>query len=414
MMTTPTFNVQISLLVAILTGCAAATHVRADEKPPAITREFLDLALDPPRINTTPGPEYAAEALDYGMVIGMDRTPKGRIWACWVAGGDDQNGFFVAATSDDGGETWSKPRLVIDPTDPPGPIKRRTLVGNFWTDPTGKLWLFFDQSMGYFDGRGGVWATTCGNPDAEQPTWSAPTRIWHGFTLNKPTVLKNGEWLLPVSLWERRLINQPALKREFPELDDQRMAHLFVSTDQGKTWTRRGGVRFPGSEFDEHMTVELNDGRLWMLARTHYGAIAEAYSSDLGKTWSLPQPSILRQPSARFHIRRLASGRLLLVKHGPPDTLMKGRSHLSAYLSEDDGKSWKGGLMIDERMSVSYPDGFQDPDGVIHIIYDWARSPEGHILMARFRESDILSGKFESPGAKTRMLVSRPLKNVKR
>ena len=39
------------------------------------------------------------------MVIGMDRTPKGRIWACWVGGGDNQDGFFVAATSDDDGLT---------------------------------------------------------------------------------------------------------------------------------------------------------------------------------------------------------------------------------------------------------------------------------------------------------------------
>ena len=40
------------------------------------------------------------------MVIGMDRTPKGRIWACWVGGGDNQDGFFVAATSNDDGKTW--------------------------------------------------------------------------------------------------------------------------------------------------------------------------------------------------------------------------------------------------------------------------------------------------------------------
>ena len=45
--------------------------------PPAVTREFLDLALEPPVVNTRPGPEYADGARDFGMVIGMDRTARG-------------------------------------------------------------------------------------------------------------------------------------------------------------------------------------------------------------------------------------------------------------------------------------------------------------------------------------------------
>jgi predicted neuraminidase len=389
--------------------CLAALPAIAAEPAPSLTKDFLDLALMPPTINTSPGPEYADESRSFAMVIGTDRTPKGRIWACWVGGGDNQNGFFVAATSDDDGLTWSKPRLVIDPTDPPGAVKRRTLVGNFWTDPTGRLWLFFDQSMGYFDGRAGVWATTCDNPDADSPTWSAPRRIWHGCTLNKPTVLKNGEWLLPVSLWDRKRII-PALRDDaFHELDDQRMANLFVSADQGLTWTRRGGVLFPGSEFDEHMTVELRDGRLWMGARTNTGSIAESFSSDAGRTWSPPQPSAIKNLSARFYIRRLASGRLLLIKNGLIDQQLPQRSHLTAFLSDDEGKTWHGGLVLDERSGVSYPDGFQSPDGLIHIIYDHNRSTDAEILMAQFAEEDIVAGQFQSAGAKAHLLVNKAL-----
>jgi len=390
---------------AIACAVLVTSFLRAAD-PPA-TKEFLDLALQPPVIDTSPGPQYADEARTFNMVIGMDRTPKGRIWACWVGGGDDQNGYFLAASSDDDGATWSKPRLAIDPTDPPGPIKRRTLVGNFWTDSTGRLWLFFDQSMGYFDGRDGVWATTCENPDAQTPVWSVPRRIWHGCTLCKPTVLKNGEWLLPVSLWDRTKIHEPQLKDAFHELDDQRMANLFVSVDQGKTWIRRGGVRFPHSEFDEHMTVELNDGRLWMLARTNTGTIAESYSSDGGREWTTPQPSAIHNPSSRHFVRRLASGRLLLVKNGPVDRRLAARSHLTAFLSDDDGKTWKGGLILDERAKVSYPDGFQAPDGLIHILYDYNRSTDAEILMARFREEDVLAGEFQSSQSRARILVNK-------
>ncbi|HWA98507.1 MAG TPA: sialidase family protein [Pirellulales bacterium] len=379
----------------------------AEEPPTGLSQEFLDLSLEPPEINTSPGSEYADDRRTFNMIIGMDQTPNGRIWACWCSGGDSQDGYFVAATSDNQGLTWSAPRLVIDPSDPPGPVKRRTLVGNFWTDPKGRLWLFFDQSMGYFDGRSGVWATVCDNPDSDVPTWSKPRRIWHGSTLNKPIVLKNGEWLLPISLWTRDHITQEPLKELYHDLDDQRMAHVFVSSDAGETWTRRGGTRFPGSEFDEHMLVELNDGRLWMLARTNYGGIGESFSTDGGRTWSLTQPSFLRQPSARFFIRRLRSGKLLLVKHGRPDERTRGRSHLSAYLSEDDGRTWIGGLMLDERSKVSYPDGFEAPDGTIYILYDYNRSTSAEILLAKFHEADVLAGRFMSPGSKPMILVNK-------
>jgi len=386
----------------LLIGLTCCALVGAGEAP----KELLDLSLEKPRIFTQPGPEYSDAAREYAMIIGMDRTPKGRIWGCWTGNGDSANGYFILATSDDGGETWSPPRLVIDPVDLPDKPQRRTLVGNLWTDPLGRLWLFFDQSLGYFDGRCGDWYIRCDNPDDANPVWSEPVRFADGCTLNKPTILKNGEWLLPVSLWTRNWIGPEALKEAHRDLDAIRMANVFVSNDQGKNWTRRGGVRFPQSEFDEHMLVELKDGRIWMLSRTSYG-IAEAHSSDGGATWTEPKPSAIKNINARFFIRRLASGNLLLVKNGPTDKRVADRSLMSAYLSSDDGQTWKGPLVLDERAAVSYPDGFQDPDGVIHILYDWNRHSDAEILMARFREEDILAGDFKSAGARTKILVNK-------
>lgn len=394
-------SIYIVFLLGIATGALSA-----QEAASAPTRELLDLSLEPPVINTQPGPEYQDDARNAGMIIGMDRTPKGRLWACWVGNGDSPNGWFSLATSDDDGATWSKPRLVIDPTDPPDAPQRRSLVGNLWTDPSGRLWLFFDQSLGYFDGRGGDWYITCENPDADEPVWSAPVRFADGCTLNKPTVLQNGDWLLPVSLWTRDRIGPALLKEAHHALDPIRMANVFASSDHGKTWTRRGGVAFPETDFDEHMIVELRDGRLWMLARTKH-SLAESFSSDHGQTWSEPQPSAIQNVNARFFIRRLASGRLLLVKNGPVNERLTKRSDMTAFLSEDDGKRWSTGLLLDERGGVSYPDGFESPDGMIHILYDHNRSTDAEILMAKFRESDVLAGKFESPGAQGKMLVNK-------
>ena len=388
-------------------------EVRAYERD--TLRRVADLALIPPVLNTSPLPQYDYDKLDYGMTIGIERTPKGRLWACWVAGGDSPEAFFVLATSDDEGETWSKPRLVLDSHSTDLPRDRSILVGNLLTDPLGRLWLFFDQSMEMFDGRGGVWASVCDDPDAAAPVWSAPRRIWHGVMLNKPTVLSSGEWMLPLSLDQRTGEgghwdpNFGPFKGLFPELDPFRGANVFVSTDKGATWQRRAAVKFPNPDWHEHMIVERRDKSLWMLARTGKG-IMQSTSTDGGHTWAEPtEPPGIRQPNARFHIRRLASGRLLLVKHGDKVDAHEGRVQLSAWLSDDDGKTWQGGLVLDERTGVSYPDGFQAPDGTIFISYDRNRATDGEILLARFTEADVLAKKLTGPKSKLKMLISRPL-----
>jgi Domain of Unknown Function (DUF1080)/BNR repeat-like domain len=385
---------------------AAMTPEQVHAHEIEVMEKIADLALIPPTLNTSPLPQYDYDKLDYGMTIGIDRSPKGRIWAAWVAGGDSPEAFFVVNSSDDDGETWSKPRLVIDAQSKNLPRPRSILVGNLWTDPTGRLWLIFDQSMDMFDGRGGVWTTICDNPDDDEPVWSAPRRIWHGVTLNKPIILKSGEWMLPISLDQRGGLD--VFKGCFSVLDPLRGANVFVSGDKGATWERRGAAIFPNPDWHEHMVVERKDGSLWMLGRTGKG-IMETISTDGGRTWADPTPSAIHHPVARFHVRRLASGKILLIKHGTTIDTHEGRSHLTAWLSDDEGKTWAGGLMLDERKAISYPDGFQAPDGTIYISYDRNRDTDGEILMARFTEEDILAKELKGPTSKLQILISRPL-----
>jgi hypothetical protein len=85
-----------------------------------------------------------------------------------------------------------------------------------------------------------------------------------------------------------------------------------------------------------------------------------------------------------------------------------GRSHLRAFISAADGASWQGGLLLDKRAGVSYPDGQQGQDGVIRIIYDYDRTGEMAVLMAAFTEADARAGAWRSSGGKQRVAVSRP------
>lgn len=403
---------RLGVSVALLVG--ATFKAIAEENAPSVAlnptaNRAADPALVAPKLNLKPSDLYGPEHREFALNQGIERTHGGRLWSCWISGEDGEGGYMLLASSDDNGTTWSLPRLVIRPHDPSLPFPRRTLVGNLWTDPQGRLWLFFDQSMINFDGRAGTWATVCENPDDREPRWSEPRRLWHGCALNKPIVIASGEWLLPVSLWDRIKIREMPFRAAFHELDPLRGANILVSADQGKTWSRRGGLTFPKPDYDEPMLIERADGSLWMTARTK-DSMQESFSTDQGRTWSSPQKAAIAHANARHFIRRLNSGKLLLVKHGLRiEEVPKSRTDLTAFLSDDDGRSWQGGLLLDAGTSVSYPDGTQAADGTLYVTYDNERSRKGEIVLARFLESDVLAGRFISPIAAQRIIISRAL-----
>ena len=334
--------------------------------------------LLPPQLIKNPSSteNYSAESRKFTGISSLAVSPKGRLWAVWYAGitpGEDLNNYVVVATSGDMGQTWEE-ILAIDPYGP-GPV--RAFDPEIWIDPDGQLWIFWAQHI--HPARltnSGVWAITTRNPDINEPVWSEPKRLIDGVMMCKPIVLSGGEWALPVSFWHLW----------------EESAKIVVSSDRGRTWQVLGAVNVPKDvrNHDEHMIVERKDGSLWMLVRTKYG-IGESISKDKGFTWTPLVPSRIQHPAARFFIRRLNSGNLLLVKHGPIDMRI-GRSHLMAFVSKDDGHSWSNGLLLDERSGVSYPDGQQAEDGTIYITYDYNRTKEQNVLITSFTEDDIISG----------------------
>ena len=350
-----------------------------------------ELYLQPPQVLVAPEPRYAGQRRMFQGIPGIERAPNGRLWATWYGGGitEDHCNYVLLVTSGDDGLTWSPPQLIVDP-DGEGPV--RAFDPCLWHDPTGRLWLFWAQGYErHTDEHSGVWAIVTDNAGREDPPWSKPHRLCDGIMMNKPLALSSGAWLLPAASW-----------RQAPS------ARVVSSTDQGETWCELGGATIPDPAHrnaDEHMLVERRDGTLWMLVRTSYG-IGESTSGDGGRTWSPVTPSQVQHPTSRFFVRRLASGRLLLVKHGPIDA-RTDRSLLTAFLSEDDGATWSQGLLLDERAGVSYPDAVQGDDRTIYLIYDYDRKGAKEIQMARFAEQDVWAGTFRSPRAAARLLVNK-------
>ena len=129
---------------------------------------------------------------------------------------------------------------------------------------------------------------------------------------------------------------------------------------------------------------------------------------DRGPTAQRNRPGRKRQVKPLSH-RRLHSGLLLLVKHGTRiDQGSDRRSHLTAYLSDDDGATWGTGFLLDERHQISYPDVALAPDGYLYVQYDRNRADDGEILFARITEEDIVAGTIVSERSALRKIVSRP------
>jgi len=363
-----------------------------------MTAPSPELALQPSLpIPIQPG--HCVTERRFQGIPGIEVTTSGRLWATWYAGGKDEGpqNYVTLATSTDAGVTWTEETVI----DPPGQVRAFDPV--LWLDPLGRLWWFWAQCFSpqdgtTSDGRSGVWAVIADNPDA--PVWGEPFRFANGVMMNKPTVLSNGDWAFPTAVWNNRGGGVTP-----PDLLPEQFSNLTISADHGKTFFRRGGADVPFRSFDEHLTVELNDGRLWMLVRTDYG-IGQSFSRDGGATWTPGFASAIAGPNSRFFIRRLQSGRLLLVNHVVDFEKPFERKNLTAWLSDDEGQSWQGGLLLDARIGVSYPDGKQDDSGNIWIIYDQDRYKGGNILVAVFREEDILAGACVSEQARLRIPVS--------
>jgi hypothetical protein len=314
-------------------------------------------------------------------IPGLECTAGGRVFVSWFSGGPKEPSLentVYLCYSDDAGRTFTEIEPMATTKD-----GARAFDPTVWIDPQGRLWYIFNR--GNPDtARHDVNARICDDPDADPPVWSDEFRVGYqapfSFRMNKPTVLSTGAWIMPVTHAAEPVHDWFAAKKE--------LQGVGISTDQGKTWELHGAIKAPPWAL-ENMVVELRDGRLWTLIRTSTGYLWQSHSADQGKIWTEASASTIASPGSRFFIRRLASGNLLLVNHHH----FKGRSHLTAQISSDDGDTWSEGLLLDERSGVSYPDGVEDKDGLIWIVYDRDRYGAAEILLAKFREEDATAGK---------------------
>jgi len=362
---------------------------------------FLILALMPGLAGAAPH----FETRDIFPLVGehthsssVVETPEGNLLACWFQGSGERTADDVVingARLTRGETAWSAPFLMADTPDFPdcNPVlwinKKEELrliwfpvLANRWecgylkyriaTDyegPGAPHWTWQDnihlkpgEDFGpimarKFDEMGfgeGMWAEYARpyREDLENAAKDANKRQTGWMPRVHPTTLKSGRVILPLYS------------------DGFNISLMAISDDDGATW--RASEPLVGEGPTQPSLIEKKDGTIAAYIRdtgrepwrTQYSE-----SKDGGESWSPSVDLEIPNPDASLQVIPLATGEWLLVCNDLPDS----RAQLTAYLSDDEGATWKWIRKIEpadeEGRKFSYPSVIQSRDGLIHMTY---------------------------------------------
>ena len=302
-------------------------------------------------------------------------TRDGRLYLAFMSGGiyePDPRNHAVVIYSDDGGEHWSDPVLILHGQ----PEKRLRLSDpEFWVDPDGRLWLFWadapyeaglplpdyeqqidmenDSEYHRLEAQNVTRCSVCDDPDAEETVWSAPRTLFPGLMRNRPFVTSGGRWLFPSYLTSYR-----------PEYV------IYRSDDRGMTFTPSvGHERNAGRAYDEPCLWQMSDGCIGMTVRTTPPLWKLLISRNDGESWQDAVP-FFECASQRPCIGTLQNGMTVMI----PSIHSKSRNGLRLMISDDHGKTWARTVILDDRERVSYPEFAEGKDGTLFIAYDRERN----------------------------------------
>ena len=257
--------------------------------------------------------------------------PDGSLMAVWTQSSAEArpDQHIVFARSEDGGRTWSRPKVIAGPA--------RAGEGHMasWAFPLvsrrGRIYVLYSQHIGRYDNfpHHTGWLVGMYSDDAGR-TWSAPQRVPMPRSIRDnpdPTMPPNvlcwqkplrlapgGRYLAGVTRWTSFAVT-PNPTKSWISADSRLEFIRFENVDDHPepgelklSWfmtnERALAVEFPGyptiSVCQEPSIVRLPDGRLFCVMRTAAGCPYWSVSADSGETWSLPRPLCRRDGGPRL------------------------------------------------------------------------------------------------------------------
>jgi len=357
----------------------------------------------------------------------VEISDGGRLWATWFGSNvraerapyhKDQ--FSVISTSADDGKTW-KEVFVFDPSELFGSGASDPLL---WKDPKGNIRFIGHRNIdfkGEDEFASSAWEFTMLDPENEHTAWDGPRLLGNkNISVMKPLLFPDGTIMR--SMDDFQFVGRP---------DKVRIRFLKEGVDGKPMFVSELPVDNDAG-FAEQMPIIRKDGSLFTFYRARNGQkFAESF--DGGKTWELggyypAQFSI----NTKCILKTLPSGRVLLVAndvqlkeedgkkiyHYTDASGMKhelvghktARTRMTAYLSDDDGKTFTHKMLLCDDGEISYPSATISKEGFIYIVYDQGRGVIGQhtIFLSKITEADILAGKPINGESFLNRVVSRP------
>lgn len=303
------------------------------------------------------------------------RTRGGRLFVSFMSGGiyePDPRNNSMLVYSDDNGETWSEPILVLESLK-----DQRLRVSDLelWVSPTGELWMFWseyaypaglelptyeqqidmenDSEYHIWEDRVKTLCCVCNDPDADELVFGKVRLMFNAVMRNKPFVANNGRWLFPTHITSSRPYFQ-----------------FYYSDDEGKTVQpcERCMGRDLRRAYDEPNFYRLPNGVIAVVVRTTPHIYKRMFSYDNGITWSTPE-DFYEAASQRPCVHTDKDGGVFFI----PSIAKKARNGMKLMYSLN-GMEFSELFTIDDRERISYAEIDRDEEGTLYIVYDRERN----------------------------------------
>lgn len=336
------------------------------------------------------------DGVTYRLACGayIVRMANGDLLCWWLSGSDKEpstDNNVLASRSTDLGKTWGEPYVLVAAGQHAGSLTAMHVT------PAGKVIAFgaeWPSELGYT-----VWHYFRMESTDDGRTWSSRqpvhVRETDNIMFQRPIQLKNGEYLLATSFFEKRPVpltgsivatakapteaEALALPTDAVEAakSNKFLTHLHgcsaLTTADPELYNlvEHDGIRNRPLGLLESTVVQLKDGRIVMLMRAEYGGFLwRAESADNGRTWTKAWQTEIPNPTSLAALIRLADGRIALLHNAVGGVVGENakRDPLSIWLSDDEMNSWyikedviTGGslaypcpILVDGRLVFSY------------------------------------------------------------
>lgn len=349
------------------------------------------------------------------------QCPDGSFLACWFQGSGERTANDVrilGARLGEGSSQWSPVFLMADTPGLPdcNPV--------LYLDKHERVWLFWIAVLANRWECSLLKYRWAENPNgAEAPDWKwqdvivlepgqdFPAQLKAGFDA---LGFEEGMWAEYAPPYHLQLIEAAAdpakrqtgwMTRIHPyTLDSGRIllpvysdgfnvSMVAISDDDGASW--RASAPMVGRGPIQPTIVQKGAGTLIAYLRDSGDApnrVMASSSEDGGETWSPAVDTDIPNPGSSLEAIELDSGNWLMILNDTED----GRHRLSAFLSDDEGATWKWRRVIEPGPmggnSFAYPSVIEGRNGAIHMTYSCTSGQGSCIRYAAISEAWVKSG----------------------